>query len=487
MGQAAAVSTGTPAPPPAGTGSPGPRAAEPVPPLPPTAADPVARAASEVIGGPAGRRLAPHAPWWARPLPVLVALTTVLVAVGAASKHHCRARGWSTPDQFVHACYSDLPVVYTSSGLSQGLGPYGDGVSLGQPPLTAALAWLIGLVAPRGTGADAQRAYFDAGAVVLLVAALVTVVAVALAAGRRRSWDALLVALSPLLALSGLVSLDLAGVALASAGLALWARRHPLAAGLVLGLAVAARTYPVLLLVALALLALRAGRWRAAGTTLAAAAAAWAAVNAPFALASAQEWSAYLRDVPGRSAGYGSPWLLPQLLERAAGSSDAAGLPASAVTAIALCTGFAWLLLVGLLVLWAPRRPRLPQVAFLLVAGSCLLGPAFPVQASLWLAPLAALALPRWRDHLLWWAAEAAYFAGVWLFIAGQSTPERALPPELYAVLLLLRLAALAHLVLAVLRQVRSPWRDAVRSEGLDDPAGGDLDRAPDSLVVRVA
>ncbi len=480
MGQAAAVSTGTPPPPPTGTPEQG-------PPLPPTTADPVLRAASEVIGGPAGRRLSPRAPWWARPLPVLVALTSVLVAVGAATKHHCRARGWSTPDQFVHACYSDLPVVYTSSGLAEGLGPYAPGVSLGQPPVTAALAWLLGLLAPPGTGAAAQRAYFDAGAVVLLLAALVTVVAVAAAAGRRRRWDALLVALSPLLVLSGLVSLDLAGVALATAGLALWARRRPVAAGLLLGLAVAARTYPVLLLVALALLALRAGRWRAAGTTLVAAAAAWVAVNAPFALSSPDAWSAYLRDFAGRAAGYGSPWLLPQLVARAGGSADAAGLPPVAVTALTLGGWFAWLLLVGLLVLWAPRRPRLPQVAFLLVAGSCLLGPAFPVQASLWLVPLAALALPRWREHLLWWAAEAAYFGAVWLFIAGQSTPERALTPELYALFLLLRLAALGWVVVAVVREVRSPWRDPVRAAGLDDPAGGDLDRAPDALVVRVA
>ncbi|WP_432571763.1 glycosyltransferase 87 family protein [Kineococcus sp. SYSU DK005] len=484
------MSTGTPTPPHDGPGAPeagATAAGAPTAPVAPTAADPVARAASEVLGGPAGRHLGAGGPWWAQPLPVLVALTSVLVALGALTKHHCRAQGWNTPDQFVHACYSDLPVVYTSSGLVEGLGPYAGTAPLGQPPVTAALAWLVARAAPHEVTAAAQRAYFDAGAVVLLLAALATAVAVAVTAGPRRRWDAALFALSPLLVLSALVSFDLAGVALATAGLALWARRRPVGAGVLLGLAVAARTYPVLLLVALALLALRAGRPRAAATTVLTALAAWAAVNAPFALTSPGTWSAHLRDALSRPAGYGSPWLLPQLLEQAAGDAGATGLGAGAVTALTVGGWAVWLLLVALLVLWAPRRPRLPQVAFLLVAGACALGPAFPPQASLWLAPLAALAVPRWREHLLWWAAEAAYFAAVWLYVAGQSQPSRALPPELYALLLVLRLAALAWLAGSVVRDVRSPWRDPVRAEGLDDPAGGDVDRAPDALVVRVA
>ncbi|WP_432491241.1 hypothetical protein [Kineococcus gypseus] len=484
------MSTGTVPPPPDGPGAPPTPAA--TAPLAPTATDPVARAASEVLGGPAGRHLGAGGPWWVRPLPVLVLLTSALVALGALTKHHCRSQGWSSPDQFVRACYSDLPVVYTSSGLAGGAGPYSEGVALVQPPVSAAVAWLVGVPvrAALGTGevgAAAQRAYFDAGAVVVLLAALATVVAVAVAAGARRRWDALLLALSPLLVLTALVSFDLVGVALGTAGLALWARHRPVAAGLLLGLAVAARTHSVLLLVALVLLALRSGRRRATATTVLTAAAAWAAVSAPFALTSPGAWSEHLTAPFGSPAGYGSPWLLPQLTARAGGDATAAGLSGAAVTALVLCAWAVWLLLVALLVLWAPRRPRLPQVAFLLVAGASALAPAFPVQAALWLAPLAVLAVPRWREHLLWWAAEAASSAAVWLFIAGQSEPERALPPQVYALLLLVRLAAVAWLVASVVRDVRSPWRDPVRSAGVDDPAGGDFDGAPDALVVKVA
>ncbi|WP_432541499.1 glycosyltransferase 87 family protein [Kineococcus sp. SYSU DK002] len=460
----------------------------PAPSVPPTRVDPLARAGSEVLGGPAGRRLGGDGPWWVRALPVSVLLAAVAFAVGAVTKHHCRAQGWNSPDQFVHACYSDLPVVYTSSGLASGLGPYADGVSLDQPPVTAVLAWLVARVVPHEVTVAAQRAYFDVAAVLLLLAALTVVVAVRAMTGRRRGWDTVLLAVSPVLVLTSLLSFDLVAVALATAGLACWARRRPVAAGVLLGLAVAARTYPVLLLVAIVLLAVRSGRRRAAGVTVAVAAGAWAAVNVPFALADADAWAGFAGAFLAQRAGYGSPWVLPQLVQQAVGASGATGLPGGAVVVLTLGAWVVWTLLVAVFVLWAPRRPRLVQVAFLLVAGCCVLGAAFPPQASLWLLPLAVLAVPRWRDHLLWWAAEAAYFGAVWAFIAGQANTDRALPPELYALVLLARLAAVAWLVVQVVRDVRHPVDDPVRAtRGLDDPSGGDFDRAPDALVVRVA
>ena len=193
-------------------------------PVAPTRTDPLARAASEVVGGPWGR----HAGGGARgpvALAVCLPLAVLAVALGVLQKQHCRSEGWRSPDQFFHACYSDVPVVYTSSGLAGGAGPYSDGVALGQPPLTSALAWLLGRFAPRGVSVEAQRAYFDAATVSVAVLLVLTVAAVAVMAGRRR-WDAALVAASPLVPLVALVSLDALGVALATLGLAAWARRR---------------------------------------------------------------------------------------------------------------------------------------------------------------------------------------------------------------------------------------------------------------------
>jgi uncharacterized membrane protein len=125
------------------------------------------------------------------------------------------------------------------------------------------------------------------------------------------------------------------------------------------------------------------------------------------------------------------------------------------------------------------------QVALVVLALVVLTGKSWPVQASLWLLPLAVLARPRWRDHLIWVGAEAAYFVGVWLFIAASSTPDRALPAPWYATLLLVRVAALGWLVAVVVRDMWRPERDPVRATGEDDPLAGPLTGADDALILR--
>ena len=63
---------------------------------------------------------------------------------------------------------------------------------------------------------------------------------------------------------------------------------------------------------------------------------------------------------------------------------------------------------VGALVALAPRRPRVPQIAFLLVAGFIVFNKVDSPQYALWLVPLAVLARPRWPSMLLWQVTEVA-------------------------------------------------------------------------------
>ena len=170
----------------------------------PSREDPLVRRFSAVVGGPAGGRIRPGRHGWWTAARVLVVLAMVALSFGVVEKQHCRAQGWTSPDQFFHACYSDLPLLYETSGIAQGLNPFGSasGGSLGQPVLTGLLTWAVGSVTPHGTVIQRDRWYFDigTGAIALLVIALVLLTVAS--TGRRRPWDASLVALSPLLALS---------------------------------------------------------------------------------------------------------------------------------------------------------------------------------------------------------------------------------------------------------------------------------------------
>ncbi|MGJ7439473.1 hypothetical protein [Aquipuribacter sp. MA13-6] len=467
----------------------------------PTRQDRFARWASPLLGGPAGRRVAvPGHPWWspARVL-VVVALATTLLAV--LRSQHCRAQGWTTPGQFVHTCYSDVAVLFGTLGGTPGslLGldaAAPDG--LAQPALTAYVAALLAvLVGPlqgvsellvSGGGdvvVDAgPRVYFDLFAVVAAGSLVVAVLAVVSLSGRR-PWDATLLALSPVVVLSGLVSFDLLGVALGVLAVAVWARGRPLLAGVVLGLAVSARFHVVLVVLALVLLAVRGGRAREVAVAGSAAAFTWAAVNLPLALLSPQAWTAPARTWWAAEPGYGSWLLVPRLLadEQVSGVRALTG-PESSVASLVLTL----LVLVGVSV-WAlstPRAPRLPVLVLLLLVATFVVSKTVPVQASLWLLPWAALALPRWREHLWWWAAEALYVVAVWQYLVGLSEANRALPAGFYAVLMVGRLAAMAWLGWQAFQLGRHPETDEVRLDGDgQDPAAGPLWGAEDRVVVR--
>lgn len=449
----------------------------------PTREDPVARAASEVVGGPAGRHLdGPRTGGWTAPR-ILAALTVPTLVLAVLTRQPCRTTGFASPGQFTHACYSDVPALYVSSGLARGVLPYlqsADGAHLAQPVGTGGLLALLAWLAPEGSRAAVW--VFDLG-VLLVAAALVATVLTVAALADRRPWDAALVGLSPVVVVAGLVSLDLVAVALAAGAVLAWARQRPVLAGVLLGLSVAVRPTAVVVGVAWWVLALRAGRLRMLAGTTVAALLAWGGANLPVLALSPAGWAAYWSTLLEARAGYGSLWLLPQLA--------GVPLPAALVRWGSLAALVAAVSAVGVLVLSTRRRPRLPAVVLVLLVAAFVVAPVVPVQASVWLLPFAALAVPRWRDHLVWAGAEVAYATGTWLYLYGLSVPERGMAPWAYAVLLVVRLGAMCWLAVQAVRLARDPLRDPVRSPpdaaglGRDDPAAGDLEGAADALVVR--
>lgn len=515
-------------------------------PVAPSRTDPIARFASEVVGGPAGDRLGPATGFW-RALPVLILLAVAVFGLGVVQKQHCREAGWKNPDLYWHACYSDIPVLYGSVGLAGENRPgLVQAVSDGKlgPPLEGVVMWTASVFVDDTPASRAPRRYFDLSAV-LLAGALVGLVVVVVRSAGRRPWDAAHVALSPVLVTIGLVSYDLLAVALAAGGLLAWARRRPLTAGVLIGLAAATRPMTAVVGLAVLAVALRAGRWAPAFDGAGAAVLAWLGVRALVfpgltvprlalavgavvlvAVVASRLWSlpgvglggltalalvgtTALLDLSwgglglaqswqvwkGADPGYGSVWMIPKLLiESQQGSGSrwpTSPMSAQAATVAALLGMMAVAIIAVGLALAAPRRPRVASLALLLAAGFLVVGKAIPVQASLLLLPLIALAGLRWRDHLLWAASEVAYFVGIWLYIAGVSS-DRGLPAVFYLVLLLWRLSMIGWLAVRAGRHVLDPRGDPVRapedgSPGADDPLGGPAEGAGDALIVRLA
>jgi uncharacterized membrane protein len=494
----------------------------------PSREDPVVAGASRLIGGPRGRRAVGGGSWWWTPLRAVLVLTVLTSVLGFLAKAPCRTHPWADEYQYTRACYTDVYALYFAENLGTKVNAAGGNDRLSvpyrdhpveYPAVIGGLMWAAAEVtnivrpdepnnSPSGVVDNRGRTFFDITALLLALFALATTWAVARLAGRRRVWDAAMFALAPTLLLHAYTNWDLAAVALASLAMWAWSRRSPVAAGLLLGVAVATKLYPVLILLALLALCWRAGRLRHWAVCAAATAGGFVLAYTPAWILSAQtpqslRGSTFLfpnadcdsaHYLPGwrwfwslnatRGADWDSLWFQ---LERARGSPLDSVSCGQSPFWLNFWVAVATLSVVGgvlLLVLTAPRRPRLPQVVFLLVAGFLLVNKVDSPQYVLWLVPLAVLARPRWPSFLAWQAAEVLLLLARFYFFVGNDEPGTGIPIGVFFATVWLRDIALVWLMVLVVREILRPERDVVRADGVDDPAGGVLDRAPDRWAV---
>jgi uncharacterized membrane protein len=448
----------------------------------PTRDDPVVTALSEGLGGPVGEHAGRH-PWWT-PVRVLLALTAVCFALGMVQKGNCYEDTWQdSTARYSHMCYSDLPYLYTDRGFAELNWPYTDDAQvrarydvMEYPVAISYWAWASAWVTHWVNGSPDVSSRFGRATSFLFttptvereIRTFVVVNALGLAAitllatwflsgvNPRRPWDAAAFALSPALALTGLVNWDLLAVGLTAGALWAWARGRPLLTGVLIGLGTATKLYPLFLLGGVLVICLRERRLRRFAAVTAAAAAAWVAANLPAYLSGRDEWEVFWRFNSDRGADLGSVWLV--ISQATDGFVD-----------VRTINVWSWLIFgawcVGVLALGlrAPLTPRLPQLAFLVVAGFLLVNKVYSPQYVLWLLPLAVLARPRWRDQIIWQGGEILYFAAVWWYLGGFLAPAGGGESGFYWVAILLRMAAELYLVTIVARDVLVPRHDPVR------------------------
>ena len=176
----------------------------------------------------------------------LVTASLVGSALGLLNKAACRAGDWNFYLKQMQAhCYTDIYPLYFSERLSAGKVPY-TGHPVEYPVLMGwamqAVAWLV---RPIGDPFVRGREFFDVTVVMLALFSLAATLATAYLAGRSRRWTALGVALAPGLILASFVNWDLIAMGLVALGMAAWAARRNVLAGVLLGLAVATKFYPL--------------------------------------------------------------------------------------------------------------------------------------------------------------------------------------------------------------------------------------------------
>ncbi|MEV5591028.1 glycosyltransferase 87 family protein [Nonomuraea pusilla] len=429
-----------------------------------------------------------RAPMLARAVPYLP--LGVVAALGAALAYvvrlPCRTGGWNDQvSTYTNFCYTDIYPLYFDRQLAT-QNPYFAHVPFDKQveypvvlgEVMQAIAWVA-----RHLESDvvAQAVRFYDLTVVLLGACLVAgVLLMAAVAGPARRWDALWYAISPAVVLAAYINWDLVAGALSMGVLLAWKRQRQVLAGVLLGLAIATKFYPLMFVGALFLLTLRTAKWRPFLVTLGATAGAWLAVNLPFMIFAWEGWRRFYVFSQERGVDWGSPWLFFQNKGwPVLGEADASTL--GMVSLALLCLGIA------VLTLTAPRRPRLAQICFLALAAFMMTNKVWSPQFVLWLVPFAVLARPNWKPLTLWQVAEVWYFAAIWLYLLSQAPLSRTdlgIGDDTYFTAVWGRVITIAIMMAFVVRDIFRPDKDVVRQDGVDDQAGGVFDGARDRFTL---
>ncbi|MBB1514935.1 hypothetical protein H5398_02935 [Tessaracoccus sp. MC1679] len=429
------------------------------------------------LGGPMGRHAAGRGLWFAA-LPWAIAVGTVLFLVLFLRHTQCVQTDAEVQiNSYALLCYSDIQGTFLGQGFGLGATPF-SGEKLAFSPLVGVAillavraAALLG--APVGPGAplqdqvDSSVAFFGITVVGLFFCFLLLIAATSRLGrrGRAQSWDAILVAGSPIVFAVGLISWDLLPLAITALGLAQYARGRALESGIVLGLAACAGTMPFAVILAVTVAAGLRGGVRQALTFAGPAAITVAAVHLPLLLADAGKVFGFYHQEIHKEAGYGSLWYLMSLLGRPLRHAGSLGF---LFLALFLAVLVAYLYV-------SRRRPRVGSLVAVMILAATLLGPSFPPQTSLWVMFAVLVSRPLRQEWAAVSVAHVAHYLAVWGWLAGSLTLSQLGPYGVYWGAIIARAAVEAWVLASSLTDIVDPGRDPLRRPDQPDPLGGEL------------
>ncbi len=369
-----------------------------------------------------------------RTLVVLVIFAS-LISFGKSS--HCQNTGWATPDQYIHACYSDLPALYGSRGLDKNAWPYaGNDNSVEYPVITAMVMYVTSF------GANSPATYFNINIFFLVLLFLATVLIVR----KIRPEFAYLVPVAPAMIASLYINWDLWAIATMMFAIYWFDRKQYLHSALIMGLSISTKFLPVFLLIPIAFILWRDAKVKELLKYVAVVALTWIAINAPFALTTPTGWWRFYKLNLERGADWGSIWLALQQL----------GVSLTNLNYLSILLLLIALTTVAILLFELKYTPTLASVAFIVLASVMLASKVYSPQYVLWLTPLAVIALTNNKDlHAFWvWqATEVIYHVAIWQHLASVTGAKFGLAATPFAILTLVRIGGTIYLMAVLARR----------------------------------
>lgn len=335
----------------------------------------------------------------------------------------CRVPNWNLAENVPELCATvigtgDLGV--SSSDPANGFftgGPTGE-----QPVLVGMITTIIGwfasnLSALLGIDVD-QGIYLDLSLVLLALVWLAIVAVVASLSGSRKS-DALVMALAPVVVLVGFQTWDLWAVLFMMLALLGYVRGNPALAGFMVGFGASVAFFPVVVLLAILIMAARHSFLKDFVSAAVCAVIAWVLINGTYMLTAWDQWLAQFDDLVDSGTEQSSFWNVwnSNIEPRTGWALDGGNVGQYVLLAMVL--GLVFVLLVVLL---SRREPSVVQVMFLLLGLYVLLAKDYSLNYVLWLVPLVILCRRNWIEFGLWQVVEVLYWATVVLPAAAWPT-----------------------------------------------------------------
>ncbi|NBY82756.1 MAG: mannosyltransferase [Actinobacteria bacterium] len=369
-------------------------------------------------------------------------LIVLLVSLLSLLKfNYCRATNWASPGNYVHACYTDIPALFSERDLDTNTFPYQSSYnSMEYPPIIGLGNWLISFITPQQ---DSHRWFFDINAFVIIILFLIS----ALIVRKIKPEFSYLYPVAPAVAASLFINWDLWATVTALAAIYLFDKKKYEASSIWLGISIATKFFPIVFLLPIAIIFYKQRSLKDFYLYLFKSILIAAAFNLPLAVLYFDGWWRFFRLNLNRADDFGSIWYAANLL----------GFNLPAINYLYPIITILLFIVLGFLLIKLPMTPKLAQVAFFAVVVFTTTSKVYSPQYVLWLTPLAVIALTKSTQQItfwLWQATEIIYHLAIWQYLAGYSGATFGLPAGAYAIASLLRVVGIITFTYLLLRDI---------------------------------
>ena len=358
---------------------------------------------------------------------VVLLLALLASLLSFAKFNHCAQTGWQSPDQYVHACYSDIPALYGERGLDKGVWAYSSGAdSVEYPVIQGAIMWITAKVIPHGI-----NNYFYVSA--LLLALLF--IFISFITFKMKPEFGYLLPLAPAAVASLYINWDLWAIAMMMLAIYWFDRKAEVASAVALGIAISTKFLPIFLLIPIAIIFFRQERISKFVKYAAVAVATFALINLPVALTTPEGWWRFYDLNLNRGSDWGSLWYALSNL----------GLNLTHQNYLSILLLMIGLSALTIFLLQLRTPPTLAHTAIFVMIIVMAVSKVYSPQYVLWLTPLAVIALIDRRDLTIFWfwqGAEVIYHVAIWQHLAQVTGAQFGLPVVAYSVIALVRIGA---------------------------------------------